>query len=306
MSKISELKNRYDGERVFLIGNGPSLKDTPLEELNSEYTFGVNKINKLYDSRGWSPTFFFTGTLPTSSLFPPLDSEQNPINYHVKSSIPCILPDGAFDFYGDQTDIYYYNKFWLLENSSPFHQMSIEDVKKIDIDHLKEYWSSDISNVIYLYHSMYGLAQVAAYLGFDKIYFVGTDLGLEYINPHMIFHEGLDPYRFDGNKSKYIKQAGKQGVLLKSLINGMAMKLIQNSKSKRFAEKLLGNAETSHFTSQYIDSIKINDGPRYNNELTKSHYAIKRMCEYHGINVYNATVGGDLEVYPRVEIDSIL
>jgi hypothetical protein len=30
------------------------------------------------------------------------------------------------------------------------------------------------------------------------------------------------------------------------------------------------------------------------------------MCEYHDIDVYNATIGGELEVYPRRSIEDVL
>jgi uncharacterized Rossmann fold enzyme len=47
---------------------------------------------------------------------------------------------------------------------------------------------------------MYGAVQVAAYLGFDEIYFVGCDFGMEYDNPNMVFESGLDPYRYTRGK----------------------------------------------------------------------------------------------------------
>ena len=45
---IADFKNRYRGETCVVIGNGPSLDDTPLADLAAQYkTFGANKI---YDS----------------------------------------------------------------------------------------------------------------------------------------------------------------------------------------------------------------------------------------------------------------
>ena len=39
--------------RIFLIGNGASLKETPLDLLKGEATMGVNKIGKIF-----SPTYY--------------------------------------------------------------------------------------------------------------------------------------------------------------------------------------------------------------------------------------------------------
>ncbi len=50
--------NRYQGERCFIIGNGPSLNDLDLSKLAKEYTFGMNKIYLLYDRIDWRPSFY--------------------------------------------------------------------------------------------------------------------------------------------------------------------------------------------------------------------------------------------------------
>lgn len=39
---LSELKDKYQGERCFVIGNGPSLRDTDVAKLKDEFTFGMN------------------------------------------------------------------------------------------------------------------------------------------------------------------------------------------------------------------------------------------------------------------------
>ena len=38
---------------------------------------------------------------------------------------------------------------------------------------------------------------------------------------------------------------------------------------------------------------------------TLTYVAMKRHCDQRGIRVYNATRGGKLEVFPRVEFDSL-
>lgn len=306
MPPISELEDKYDGERAFMIGNGPSLTQTPLERLNSEHTFVVNKIHHIYDARDFQPSFFFTGWNPDSSYFAPIDSENNTVNVHVNSGITCFLNQRGKDIYGNKQNIYNYSGWHMVRDQCPFHRMGIKDIKMLDIDHLLEFWSSDPSRLIYKYHSMYCLAQIVAYLGFDEIYFVGVDLGKKYADPHMIFQDGLDPYRFDATKWSYVAEAVKQGAFLKSICNGVAFKSIRNRMLNYILNSMIGSIDTTHFSPEYTQSLEIDDGPKQNREFRKSHVAIKRILDHSGVDVYNATVGGELEVYSRVDIDKIL
>ena len=48
----------HRGERCFIIGNGPSLKDTDLSKLKGECTFGMNRIYLMFPELGFSTTYF--------------------------------------------------------------------------------------------------------------------------------------------------------------------------------------------------------------------------------------------------------
>jgi hypothetical protein len=43
-ARLAALKDAHRGERCFLIGNGPSLKQTDLSLLKNEFTIGTNRI----------------------------------------------------------------------------------------------------------------------------------------------------------------------------------------------------------------------------------------------------------------------
>ena len=51
-------KNKYAGQRCFLIGNGPSLTISDLELLQGEITFGCNRVYKLFENTAWRPDYF--------------------------------------------------------------------------------------------------------------------------------------------------------------------------------------------------------------------------------------------------------
>ena len=44
IQRLGELKDKHKGKRCFIIGNGPSLKNTDVSKLKDEYTFGMNRI----------------------------------------------------------------------------------------------------------------------------------------------------------------------------------------------------------------------------------------------------------------------
>ena len=55
---LDELKDRHRGQRCFIIGNGPSLKQTDLTKLKKEFTFGVNRIYLMFPEMGFSTSYF--------------------------------------------------------------------------------------------------------------------------------------------------------------------------------------------------------------------------------------------------------
>ncbi len=58
MARLTALKDIHKGERAFIIGNGPSLKQTDLTRLKSEVTFGLNRIYLMFPQLGFGTTYF--------------------------------------------------------------------------------------------------------------------------------------------------------------------------------------------------------------------------------------------------------
>ena len=55
--RLGQYQNRYAGKRCFVIGNGPSLKNTDLSLLKDEYTFGMNRIYLAFEDLGFQTSF---------------------------------------------------------------------------------------------------------------------------------------------------------------------------------------------------------------------------------------------------------
>jgi len=58
LERLRELRGRHHGERIFILGNGPSLNGLDLALLKDEFTFGVNKIYLKFPDLEWTPTFY--------------------------------------------------------------------------------------------------------------------------------------------------------------------------------------------------------------------------------------------------------
>ena len=57
LSRLAALKNKYRGERCFIIGNGPSLKRTDVSKLKNEFTFGMNRIYLAFEEWQFRASF---------------------------------------------------------------------------------------------------------------------------------------------------------------------------------------------------------------------------------------------------------
>lgn len=62
--------------------------------------------------------------------------------------------------------------------------------------------------------------------------------------------------------------------------------------------------DTNHFSPDYFGDGKKYHQP-YPEKMTVGYQHMKAVCDSAGIDVYNATVGGKLEVFPRVDFEAL-
>jgi len=55
--RLLEMRNRHWGQRAWIIGNGPSLRDMDLSPLANEFTFGSNRVYLAFDDLGFHTTY---------------------------------------------------------------------------------------------------------------------------------------------------------------------------------------------------------------------------------------------------------
>jgi hypothetical protein len=60
MKHLSTLKDKHLGERCFIIGNGPSIKQTDLTRLKGEFTIGQNRIYLAFEEMGFPVSYYLS------------------------------------------------------------------------------------------------------------------------------------------------------------------------------------------------------------------------------------------------------
>jgi hypothetical protein len=106
---LNLLRNRHEGKRAVIVGNGPSLEISDLERLKSHVTFASNKIYLAYDETDWRPTYYsvedhlvllnniekIKGIQGSIKLFP---ANTRDFGYHEADTIFApFLPPNSFD-----------------------------------------------------------------------------------------------------------------------------------------------------------------------------------------------------------------
>ena len=169
MRRLAALKDKHRGERCFIIGNGPSLRQTDLSLLENEVTFGLNRIYLLFEQLGFSTTYL----LSVNRLVIEQCAQEI-------AGLPCpkfIRWDARelIDFTDDM--------LFLLRRTSPA-------------------FSKDITRGVWEGATVTFVAmQVAYYLGCSRVILIGVDHSFTTTGkPHTtVTSDGDDPNHFDPN-----------------------------------------------------------------------------------------------------------
>jgi hypothetical protein len=164
--RLTELKDKYKGNRAFIIGNGPSLANAPFDKMIGEYSFAVNRIALLFDKTKWRPTHY----VHTTCIF---DHPKLPL-----SEIVAVTAAAIESFYWDKYEshkvLYNYPGVYFI----PVSHEGLNQPEDAEVD----WWSDDITKRVCKFgSSMFASMQIAVYLGFNPLYVIGAD---GYQSPH--------------------------------------------------------------------------------------------------------------------------
>lgn len=145
---LINLKNIHQGRRAFIIGTGPSLLISDLDQLKDEITFGCNKIYLAFDQTDWRPSYYF--------VLDRLVAENN--KEKIRSlSLQKFLDHRLQPLFQDDPDAVYIRNLGLIEKA-------------------EQSFSKDPTVGAYcggtvLYHHL----QMAYYMGIREVYLLGVD-----------------------------------------------------------------------------------------------------------------------------------
>ena len=165
--RMRKLKNKYYGQRCFIIGNGPSLNRMDLSLLKNEYTFGLNRIYLLFPKIGFTTTYYVAVNR--------LVIEQ--CAHEIEK-----LPITKFISYHAKPHINYTSDMIFVCNPGTGLFFSKNPVSRI----------SEGATVTYV------AMQIAFYLGFSQVILIGVDHNFTTKGePHKtVTSEGPDPNHF--------------------------------------------------------------------------------------------------------------
>lgn len=153
------LKNKYEGNRVIIIGNGPSLNKIDLSLLKKEYTIGLNKVYLLFNRIDWRPTFI------TSYITDVV--EQCREDYLKLYEIPTFISHEAREIISPlaRNNMFYYGPHKRFQFSL-----------------------APCTEVCCGYTVTYVAMQLAYFLGFSKVILIGVDHRFDYNGPSDKWH----------------------------------------------------------------------------------------------------------------------
>lgn len=254
--KFRRFKKKYEGKRCFVMGNGPSLNETPLEVLNGEYVWGVNRCHLLYDRISWRPKFYCA------------------VDHRVTPSIASEIDEQSLEL--KDTTFFMPNQYAELRDWSERENI-VWMREKLQNPSLgaNGYFAINPPDFIRTPNTVtITCIQLAVYMGFNPIYLIGCDA--KWVMPDGLV-SGEGEVRDPGTGE-----------------------LITN-----FALTMEGDSDPNHFHPEYFAKGDPWTAPNLGGQIY-GYERVKEKCDSLGIDIMNATVGGDLEVFPRTSFNQLL
>ena len=237
IEKWNSIKDIYKGERIFLIGNGPSLNKTPLYLLKQEHVFCFNRFILMFERLDYVPQYYACIDDRVLSTIPQdIEELSGKVKYLF---LPYIHPSSAKNFYKLFKKLK--NLYWLILNKFSY---------SLDLPYAGV--NKSVTNCS---------LQIAAFMGFKEIYLLGVDMDYE---DH------------------------------KSVVR-------ENNRDWTSKE----DDDPNHFDPRYFGKGTKYHHPRLDETFRKWEEA-KIFFKKKGVKIYNATVGGKLEVFNRVNLSDVI
>ncbi|SCY09807.1 Protein of unknown function DUF115 [Lachnospiraceae bacterium XBB2008] len=219
---LERYKGIHEGKRCFVVATGPSLMVEDLNQLNekNEICISMNSIFRVFSESKWRPQYYIAEDFR-------ILRDYKDIIYHLDVPNVFLGDTSEESFKAASCD----NIYW--------HHFHYEYTER-----RKPKFSPDFSRKCYMGATVtYSCIQLAAYLGFKRVYLMGVDFSYAHGNI--------------GEAYKHFYEEGKP--------SGIA----------------------------YPEAVEL------------AYLSAKEYADQNGIEIYNATRGGCLEIFPRANFDSL-
>lgn len=233
--KLESYRGYHQGQRCFLIGNGPSLTGADLEMLREEKCFACNMIYKIFPHVTWRPTYYCISDM----IYAKNLSEE------VVENISC--------------PIFLHSKAFNAMKAKPADRVIVKSVPQ---DHYKIRGNMQAYYIQSSATVMTFMIELAMYMGFQEIYLVGVDHTNSFTSGH-----------FSGEY--VLTEVDKRNLF----------------RNRRILKDL-------HLTLAELGEYRRQRGE-------EAYRVVRDYADKHGFHIYNATRGGALEVFERVDLDKL-
>lgn len=227
VKKVGELRSKFEDKGCLVVGNGPSLNETPLHAFANVPSIGMNKINMIFDKTDWRPDLIV--------CLNNLVTKQNRKSFS-SSKIPIFLA---------------WKCRWFLGRKRSENVYFLRQRPTLEFSRKAEDWVSGHGGTV-----TYAALQLAYTLRANPVILVGVDHSFVY--------------------------AGREQDIVKS-----------------------SSKDVNHFDPNYFAPGSYWGLP--NLELSERAYSLaKHAFETDGRQVLDATVGGQLKIFPKIGIDEAM
>ena len=235
LSRLILLKNSRVGDRCFIIGNGPSLKEQDLLLLKDEYTFITNHFLNHDQLREMNPSFYCASD--ANFFFPNINAQWESKLADLPKTTKLFFSYRASIKRKESKIISRYSSYLLR-----YHAKKIWEYNK---------FQSDVAGFVYTGDTVIidFCLPLAIYMGFSEVYLLGVDCNYS-LGPN-----GKVSYGFRAE-----------------------------------------DVNTSRRSDSYLQGTWLDN-------VFESYRVVKGSTD---INIYDATQGGHLDVFPKVEYSSIV
>jgi hypothetical protein len=156
---LLKYRNRHEGERVFLVGNGPSLDETDLDRIEDEHAIAMNRISLLYDETDWRPSYYLYASDNVENPEWGADWQESVSRAVSEPATTAFIWDLYSDFLDQQPGLEFLSTVTERDIGAPgtFSTNAAQWVSKTGT-------------------SMNIAMQLAYFMGFDQFVFIGCDM----------------------------------------------------------------------------------------------------------------------------------